>query len=42
MVTDRDISKAEMLAEMHDSAWQDVELVPVGVRMILCAPPGTL
>lgn len=42
MVTDRDVNKAELLAEMHDTAWDDVELVAVGVRMILCAPPGTL
>lgn len=42
LVDEQDVMKAEMQAEMHGQAWDDVELQPVGVRMILCAPPGTV
>jgi ATP-dependent helicase HepA len=42
LVNDQDVMKAEMQAEMQRQAWDDVELQPVGVRMILCAPPGTV
>ena len=42
LVNEQDVVKAEMQAEMQRQAWDDVELQPVGVRMILCAPPGTV
>ncbi len=42
MVNEQDVMKAEMQAEMQETAWDDVELQPVGVRMILCAPPGSI
>lgn len=42
MVHDEDVLKAEMQAQLHDSAWDEVELQPLGARMILCAPPGTI
>ena len=42
MVNEQDVMKAEMQAEMQETAWDDVELQPVGVRMILCAPPGSV
>lgn len=42
LVTDQDVTKAEMQAELLQSAWDSVELQPAGIRLILCAPPGSL
>ncbi|WP_108127062.1 helicase-related protein [Saccharospirillum mangrovi] len=42
LVTDQDVVKAQMQAELLDAAWDQVELQPAGIRLILCAPPGSL
>lgn len=41
LVTEQDVSKAELQADFLDAAWDSVELQPAGVRLILCAPPGS-
>lgn len=42
LVTEQDVIKAQMQAELLDAAWDNVELQSAGVRLILCAPPGSL
>ncbi|MFG1496511.1 helicase-related protein [Saccharospirillum sp. HFRX-1] len=42
LVTEQDVTKAQMQAELLDAAWDSVELQPAGVRLILCAPPGSI
>ncbi|MFQ3231740.1 MAG: ATP-dependent helicase HepA [Reinekea sp.] len=42
LVTEEDVEKLEHLIKVEAKAWDNCEFATSGVRMILCAPPGSL